>query len=185
MPTGAMPGDAAPNDAVPNDAVPNDAVPNDAVLGGDVAMPADAADLPAGFATGDVGTGGMPSMGGMGGETNEELTALLESTTTRWSAAVNGSMSAAGYELSSDTAVMAIGGWSGDPAPSLDEFIEYVSNHEVTYYVSGGMGGGMARGGMGGDSESTSSQIQEWVEANFTATTVGSATVYDLSTYAG
>lgn len=124
-------------------------------------------------------------MGGMGGETDEELTALLGSTSTRWSAAVNGSMSAAGYELSSDTAVMAIGGWSGDPAPSLDEFIEYVSNHEVTYYVSGGMGGGMTRGGMGGDSESTSSQIQEWVEANFTATTVGSATVYDLSTYAG
>ncbi|WP_176459370.1 MULTISPECIES: glycosyltransferase family 39 protein [unclassified Rhodococcus (in: high G+C Gram-positive bacteria)] len=182
MPSGGMPTGAMPGDAAPNDAVPNDAVPNDAVLGGDAAMPADAADLPAGFATGDGGTGGMPSMGG---ETDEELTALLESTTTRWSAAVNGSMSAAGYELSSDTAVMAIGGWSGDPAPSLDEFIEYVSNHEVTYYVSGGMGGGMARGGMGGGSESTSSQIQEWVEANFTATTVGSATVYDLSTYAG
>ncbi|OZC91159.1 glycosyl transferase [Rhodococcus sp. 06-412-2C] len=148
----------------------------------DATMPADAADLPAGFGSGDL-SGGM-SMGGMG-ETDEELTALLESTTTKWSAAVNGSMSAAGYELASDTAVMAIGGWSGDPAPTLDEFIQYVSNHEVAYYVSGGMGGGMARGGMGGDSTSTSSQIQEWVEANFTASTVGSATVYDLSTYTG
>ena len=148
----------------------------------DATMPADAADLPAGFGSGDL-PGGM-SMGGMG-ETDEELTTLLESTTTKWSAAVNGSMSAAGYELASDTAVMAIGGWSGDPAPTLDEFIQYVSNHEVAYYVSGGMGGGMARGGMGGDSTSTSSQIQEWVEANFTASTVGSATVYDLSTYTG
>ncbi|KQU61488.1 glycosyl transferase [Rhodococcus sp. Leaf278] len=174
MPTGGMPSGAVSGDAMPGD---------------DAGMPADAADLPAGFGTGTL-PGGMSSMGGgmgggMGVETNEELTALLESTTTRWSAAVNGSQSAAGYELSSDTAVMAIGGWSGDPAPSLDEFIEYVSNHEVAYYVSGGMGGGMARGVMGGDSTSTSSQIQEWVEANFTASTVGSATVYDLSTYTG
>lgn len=178
MPSGGM-----PTGAMPSDAVSGGAVPGNAVQGGDAGMPADAADLPAGFAGGNVG-GGM-AMGGMGGESNEELAALLESTTTKWSAAVNGSMSAAGYELASDTAVMAIGGWSGDPAPSLDEFIQYVADHEVTYYVSGGMGGGMARGGMGGDSASTSSQIQEWVEANFTATTVGSATVYDLSTYTG
>lgn len=177
---GGMPGGGMPSGGTASGGMPSDAVPGSAVPGGDAGIPADAADLPSGFAGGNVG-GGMA----MGGESNEELAALLESTTTKWSAAVNGSMSAAGYELASDTAVMAIGGWSGDPAPSLDEFIEYVSNHEVTYYVSGGMGGGMARGGMGGDSASTSSQIQEWVEANFTATTVGSATVYDLSTYTG
>ena len=184
MPGGGMPNGAALPDAAAADGAMPDAAAAYAAAAG---ATADAADLPAGFGSGGFGSGdgGMPSMGGMGGETNAELATLLESTTTRWSAAVNGSMSAAGYELSSDTAVMAIGGWSGDPAPSLDEFIEYVSNHEVTYYVSGGMGGGMARGGMGGDSESTSSQIQEWVEANFTSTTVGGATVYDLSTYAG
>ncbi|WP_188078808.1 ArnT family glycosyltransferase [Rhodococcus sp. ANT_H53B] len=180
---GGMPGGGMPSSGMASGGMPTGAMPSDAVSGGDAGMPADAADLPAGFAGGNVG-GGM-AMGGMGGESNEELAALLESTTTKWSAAVNGSMSAAGYELVSDTAVMAIGGWSGDPAPSLDEFIQYVADHEVTYYVSGGMGGGMARGGMGGDSASTSSQIQEWVEANFTATTVGSATVYDLSTYTG
>jgi hypothetical protein len=28
-------------------------------------------------------------------------------------------------------------------------------------------------------------QIQQWVTANFTATTVGTSTVYDLSGYAG
>ncbi|MDI6629157.1 MAG: glycosyltransferase family 39 protein, partial [Rhodococcus sp. (in: high G+C Gram-positive bacteria)] len=180
---GGMPGGGMPSGGMPSGGMPIDAMPSDAMPSGDAGLPADAADLPAGFAGGNVG-GGM-AMGGMGGESNEELAALLESTTTKWSAAVNGSMSAAGYELASDTAVMAIGGWSGDPAPSLDEFIQYVADHEVTYYVSGGMGGGMARGGLGGDSESTSSQIQEWVEANFTATTVGSATVYDLSTYTG
>ncbi|MCZ4520644.1 glycosyltransferase family 39 protein [Rhodococcus ruber] len=174
MPTGAMPDGGMPTDAMTGGGMPTGGLAAGAMSG--VAAPGDAADMP----------GGMPSMGGgMGGETNEELTTLLESTTTRWSAAVNGSQSAAGYELASDTAVMAIGGWSGDPAPSLDEFIEYVSNHDVAYYVSGGMGGGMARGGTGGDSESTSSQIQEWVEANFTASIVGSATVYDLITYTG
>ncbi|OZC47576.1 glycosyl transferase [Rhodococcus sp. WWJCD1] len=193
MPPGGMPdgaaadGAAADGAAMPDGAAADGAMPGAPAADGAADAPAGAADLPAGFGAGDAGTGGtgstggMASMGGMGGESNEELTALLESTTTRWSAAVNGSMSAAGYELASDTAVMAIGGWSGDPAPTLDEFIDYVSNHEVAYYVSGGMG----RGGMGGDSTSTSSQIQEWVEANFTASTVGSATVYDLSTYTG
>ncbi|MDI9896614.1 glycosyltransferase family 39 protein [Rhodococcus sp. IEGM 1381] len=174
MPTGAMPTGAMPTGETSDGGMPAGALPAGAVSGD--AVPGDAADM----------TRGMPSMGGgMGGETNEELTALLESTTAKWSAAVNGSQSAAGYELASDTAVMAIGGWSGDPAPSLDEFIEYVSNHEVAYYVSGGMGGGMARGGVSDDSTSTSSQIQAWVEANFTASTVGGATVYDLSTYTG
>ncbi|OZC97737.1 glycosyl transferase [Rhodococcus sp. 06-235-1A] len=184
MPGGGMPSGGMPSGGMPTGAMPGDAVPADAVSGDDAGMPA---DLPAGFGSGDLPSGmsmGGMSMGGMG-ETDEELTTLLESTTTKWSAAVNGSMSAAGYELSSDTAVMAIGGWSGDPAPSLDQFIQYVADHEVTYYVSGGMGGGMARGGADGDSASTSSQIQEWVEASFTATTVGSTTVYDLSTYTG
>ena len=36
------------------------------------------------------------------------------------------------------------------------------------------------RRGPGGDSDSTSSQIAEWVAANYTATTVGGQTVYDL-----
>ncbi|QII03550.1 phospholipid carrier-dependent glycosyltransferase [Rhodococcoides fascians A21d2] len=183
---GGMDGGMPPG-GMSDGAAADGAMPGAPAADGAADAPAGAADLPAGFGAGDAGTGGtgstggMAGMGGMGGESNEELTALLESTTTRWSAAVNGSMSAAGYELASDTAVMAIGGWSGDPAPTLDEFIDYVSNHEVAYYVSGGMG----RGGMGGDSTSTSSQIQEWVEANFTASTVGSATVYDLSTYTG
>ncbi|MDV6263672.1 ArnT family glycosyltransferase [Rhodococcoides yunnanense] len=174
MPTGETSDGGMPTGETSDGGMPAGALPAGAVSGD--AVPGDAADM----------TRGMPSMGGgMGGETNEELTALLESTTTKWSAAVNGSQSAAGYELASDTAVIAIGGWSGDPAPSLDEFIEYVSNREVAYYVSGGMGGGMARGGVSDDSTSTSSQIQEWVEANFTATTVGSTTVYDLGTYTG
>ncbi|MDJ0112678.1 glycosyl transferase, partial [Rhodococcus erythropolis] len=61
-----------------------------------------------------------------GSESTSELTAMLVNAGTTWSAATNGSQSAATYELASDTAVMAIGGWSSDPAPTLDQFIEYV-----------------------------------------------------------
>lgn len=45
---------------------------------------------------------------------------------------------------------------------------------KIAYYISGGQGG---RGG----SSSAASEIQSWVESNYTATTVGSTTVYDLT----
>ncbi|MEV5299088.1 ArnT family glycosyltransferase [Amycolatopsis methanolica] len=109
-----------------------------------------------------------------GGQTSSELISLLKATTTKWSAATNGSQSAAGLALNSDTAVIAIGGFNGgDPAPTLDEFKQYVARGEITYYVSGGMGG-MGRGGSG--------EIAQWVAENFTAQTVGGSTVYDLTT---
>lgn len=117
-----------------------------------------------------------------GSESTSELTAMLVNAGTTWSAATNGSQSAATYELASDTAVMAIGGWSSDPAPTLDQFIEYVADGEVHYYIASGQGGS-PRASQGG--ESTSSAIQEWVEANFTSTTVGNSTIYDLSGYVG
>ncbi|GAB3573478.1 glycosyltransferase family 39 protein [Amycolatopsis endophytica] len=117
---------------------------------------------------------GFGGMGGPGGGTsNSELTALLKATTTKWSAATNGSQSAAGLALGSDTAVIAIGGFNGgDPAPTLERFQQYVADGEITYYVSGGMGG-MGRGGSG--------EIATWVEQNYTAQTVGGMTVYDLT----
>ncbi len=87
---------------------------------------------------------------------------------------MNGSQSAAQLELDTDTAVMAIGGWSSDPAPTLAEFQAWVAAGDVGYYVSSGSGGGM-RGG-----SSTASAIQEWVAANYESTTVGGQTVYDL-----
>ena len=105
---------------------------------------------------------------------------LLEATTSRWAAAVNGSQSAATLELSSKMAVMAIGGWSDDPTPTLAEFQAYVKAGDVTYYISGGQGGGG-----GGNSSSSASAIATWVSDTFDATTVGSSTVYDMSGYAG
>ncbi|MFF5991623.1 ArnT family glycosyltransferase [Prauserella flavalba] len=119
-------------------------------------------------------TSGM--RGGPDGEasTNTELAALLERTTTRWAAATPSAQSAASLSLASGKAVIGIGGWSGgDPAPTLAEFQTSVADGEIGYYVEDG---GMLRGPGGGSSE-----IAEWVAANFEATTVGGQTVYDLT----
>lgn len=116
------------------------------------------------------GNGGGP--GGMGDiSSNSDLVNLLKNTTTTWAAATNGSQSASGVEIATGKAVMAIGGWSGDPAPTLDQFIAYVQDGKIAYYIGGG---GM--GGPGGNSE-----ISTWVAQHYTATTVGGQTVYQLN----
>jgi hypothetical protein len=71
---------------------------------------------------------------------------------------------------------MAIGGWSGsDPTPTLAQFQAYVAAGEIRYFIVGGAGGGPG-GGAG-----SSSEITNWVTSNFTATSVGGQTVYDLT----
>jgi 4-amino-4-deoxy-L-arabinose transferase-like glycosyltransferase len=123
--------------------------------------------------SGQAPTGG----GGVGGgvSTSSELAALLKATTGTWSAATVGAQSAASLELASGTAVMGIGGWSGsDAAPTLAAFTAYVAAGEVRYFIAGGGGGGGA-GGQGNN------EITTWVTSTFASTTVGSATVYDLT----
>jgi hypothetical protein len=112
---------------------------------------------------------------GTGGTGSAALTKLLAKADTKWSAAVDGSESAATLELSSNTAVLAIGGWSSDPTPTLAQFKALVAAGEVHYYIASGTGGGMGGG------TSTASAIATWVKANFTATTIGGSTVYDLT----
>ena len=81
-----------------------------------------------------------------------------------------------GYILSSGTAVMSIGGWSGtDDNVTLAQFQQYVANGQIHYFISGGQGGGP-----GGNSGS-GSEITTWVKAHFKAITVNGATVYDLT----
>ncbi|UOZ06574.1 glycosyltransferase family 39 protein [Amycolatopsis sp. WQ 127309] len=127
--------------------------------------------------SGSIPTSGPTSsaMGGFGGgedSASSTVGKLLASTTTEWAAATTGSQSAASLELASGKAVIGIGGWSGsDPAPTLAEFKAYVAAGEVKYFIDGGRGGGPGGG---------SSEITEWVTANFTATTVDGSTVYDL-----
>ena len=74
--------------------------------------------------------------------------------------------------------VMAIGGFNGtDPSPTLAQFEAYVAAGKIHYFVASGGGGG----GPGAGSSASSSAIATWVEQNFTSTTVGGVTLYDLS----
>ncbi|MDO0934503.1 glycosyltransferase family 39 protein [Streptomyces sp. DG2A-72] len=138
-----------------------------------------------GMPGGQTGEGGMGGGGGAGGLLNgasvsDEAKKLLETNAGdyTWAAAAIGAQNAANYQLSTGEPVMAIGGFNGtDPSPTLAQFKQYVTDGKIHYFISSGSGGG----GMGGSSSGTSSQITEWVEANFTKVTVGSATFYDLT----
>ncbi len=108
---------------------------------------------------------------------NPQLDRMLAATNTEWSAAIGRSSAAAGLELSSNTAVMAIGGFSGrDPVPTLDQFINDVHNNRIGDYIvedTHGRGGVWGRG--------AHQDIARWVSQNYPATKIGTATVYDLS----
>jgi len=142
------------------------------------------------------GFGGRAGFGGAGGTTslNTALAKLLETGAPgyKWAAATVGSDSAASLELGTGgVPVMAIGGFSGtDPTPTLAAFEQLVASHQVHYFVAsgtggtGGTGGGAAGrfAGRGGGTSSEATQVTSWVEAHFTAKTVGGETVYDLTT---
>jgi 4-amino-4-deoxy-L-arabinose transferase-like glycosyltransferase len=110
-------------------------------------------------------------------EDNADLDAILKDTNTEYSAAILRSSSAADLELSTDTAVMAIGGFSGsDPVPTLSQFQNDVTQHKVAYYiVVNRRGHGPGWGNRG------HADIAKWVAATFPSTKVGDATVYNLS----
>ncbi len=129
--------------------------------------------------------GGRPGGGGMGGlldaaTVSSAMKALLEQNASSytWAAAAIGSQNASGYQLATQLPVMAIGGFNGsDPSPTLAQFKQYVAAGKIHYFIGGGSGfGGRSTGG-----SSDSSAIAQWVQANFTAKTVGSTTVYDLT----
>jgi 4-amino-4-deoxy-L-arabinose transferase-like glycosyltransferase len=127
------------------------------------------------------GFGGGPGGAAFGSSTSTgSLDALVEKSTARWAAAVDGSQSAASLELSTGAAVMAIGGWSSDPAPTLAQFEAWVKAGDIGYYISGGQGGGGGLGGGIGGGSSTASEIATWVAAHYTAQTIDGETVYAL-----
>jgi 4-amino-4-deoxy-L-arabinose transferase-like glycosyltransferase len=155
----------------------------------------------AGAPTGIGGQGGTAggqggTAGGQGGTTGGPGGGLLDATAPstevvaalsadadsyRWVAAAVGSQNAAGLQLGTGLPVMAIGGFNGsDPSPTLAQFQQWVSDGEIHYFAaSGGRGGGRGPGAMGGSG--TAAQITEWVEANFSAVTIGTSTFYDLT----
>jgi 4-amino-4-deoxy-L-arabinose transferase-like glycosyltransferase len=131
---------------------------------------------------------GRPGGGMFDGESvGSELRALLrkDASSYTWVAATVRSTSAASYQLAVGSPVMAIGGFNGTAAsPTLAQFQADVAAGRIHYFVTGGGTGGGMGGGMRGPGQtttSTASQITSWVEAHFTATTVGGATVYDLT----
>jgi hypothetical protein len=134
---------------------------------------------------GFTGGGGMRGGGGMGGLLNaatvtDEMKALLEENASSytWVAAAVGSQSASGYQLATGDPVMAVGGFNGsDPSPTLAQFQQYVQDGKIHYFIGGTLGGG----GNSSGGSNYSSQIAAWVAANYTAKTVGSTTVYDLT----
>ncbi|MFE3997730.1 ArnT family glycosyltransferase [Nocardioides sp. YIM B13467] len=128
------------------------------------------------------GTRGGGMMGG--GAVDEELAEAVSTNAGNytWVAATIGSQTAAGLQLETGEAVMAIGGFNGTSnSITLEQFQEYVANGEIHYFIAGGGMGGMGGRGGGSDETSSASQISAWVEENFTQTTIGSSTVYDLT----
>ena len=125
--------------------------------------------------------GGMPG-GGMGGlldatTPSAELVQVLQADASkyRWVAAAIGANNAAGYQLGTGESVMPIGGFNGsDPSPTLAQFQQYVSSGQIHYFIGGS--GFRSNGG-----SQASSEISAWVQAHFTATTVGATTLYDLT----
>lgn len=111
---------------------------------------------------------------------NHELAAMLAATRTTWSAATNGSQPAAALEIASGTAVMAVGGWSGDPVPTLPQFIDDVHAGRITYYVEAGhrLHGEVIRAP--NRTNAHTREIADWVAAHYTPVPMGSSTVYRL-----
>ncbi|MEE3849772.1 glycosyltransferase family 39 protein [Gordonia sp. LSe1-13] len=136
------------------------------------------------------GPGRMDAAAGAGGpggllrgsQPSDELVAMLQSDADDyvWAAAAVGSNEASGYQLESGESVMPIGGFNGtDPSPTLEQFQKLVSEKKIHYFLGGGRGFGNS------DDSQPSAQIAAWVADNFTATTVGSTTVYDLTAPTG
>ncbi|RDH80588.1 glycosyl transferase [Mycolicibacterium moriokaense] len=118
---------------------------------------------------------------------NSDLAGVLAGTHTEWSAATSGSQSAAALEVSSGTSVMAIGGWSSDPVPTLQSFIDDVRAGKISYYVEAGRGGTSALKGRGdiifGRSHTAAhnSEIADWVAQHYQGTVIGESTIYRLT----
>ena len=141
-----------------------------------------------GTTTGGITAGGPTMGGGAGGGLLDSstpgtaLTTLLETDASSytWTAAAVGAQTAAGYQLATGLPVMSLGGFNGsDPWPTLAVFQQYVANHQVHWFISGGTGFGGGGGSNGGSS--ATSEITSWVSSHFTAQTVDGVTVYDLT----
>ncbi|BBY63526.1 glycosyl transferase [Mycolicibacterium helvum] len=111
------------------------------------------------------------TMGASSDNVDPQLAELLSASKTMWSAATSGSQAAASLEIASGTAVMAIGGWSSDPVPTLAQFVDDVHAGKIAYFVESGRMRSHDRNG---------GEIADWVQQHYQPMKVGGATVYRL-----
>lgn len=96
-----------------------------------------------------------------------------------WTAAVIGSDNAAPYQLSTGTAVLAVGGFNGtDPSPTLLQFQTDVLQKKIHYFIDATMFA-PRRGGSSGSHDAV--EIADWVAGHYPAQRVDGVTVYDLA----
>ncbi len=102
-----------------------------------------------------------------------------EPQSREWVVAVVGGDPAAGYQLASGRAAMAVGGWRGtDPVPTLGRFEALVRAGRVGYFVPASPTAGvfvpksLARTQAG--------QITAWVASHFREVTIGGERLFDL-----
>lgn len=134
----------------------------------------------------DFGPGGPGGPGGPNGPgpvvqvaDNQGLNSMIASAHNRWAAATVGSMTAGGLELATGASVMSIGGFTGgDPSPTLQQFQNYVADHQIHYFI---VASGPGDGHGPGENSGTSAAITSWVKRTFTVQDVGGIQVYDLT----
>ncbi|WP_245717533.1 glycosyltransferase family 39 protein [Nocardia jejuensis] len=74
--------------------------------------------------------------GNRSGDSDAALDDLITAADTRWAAAAVGASDVSSIELRTGAALLAVGGFSGrDEAPTLEQFQQYVADHEITYYL--------------------------------------------------
>jgi hypothetical protein len=107
------------------------------------------------------------------------LKQALETGSYTWAAATTSDNEASSLELATGTSVMALGGYNGtDNAITLAAFKALIAAGKVHYYVAD------PQGFIGSTAANTSTAyaIQQWVTSTFPAKTLGTTTVYDLTT---
>jgi 4-amino-4-deoxy-L-arabinose transferase-like glycosyltransferase len=107
----------------------------------------------------------------------EVVGALAGTKGCTWSAASYASQTAARLQLESGRPVMPLGGFAGsDPSPTLDDFKAKVAAGDICYFVEQEAFLEVQA------TESASTSVSAWVQANYTAEKLGGTTVYRLTT---
>lgn len=123
-------------------------------------------DVPASFMA--VMFGNLPESG---------IVSRLRATpsSSKWSAAMVGSETAANYQLASMRSVLPLGGFDGtDPFPTLDQFQRMVTDHQVASLVIQDLPP------LTLEDRGESARIVDWVKGHYQAEKIGGAQYYSL-----